>query len=209
MAVLVTEIFTSIQGESSFAGCPCTFVRLSGCNLRCSYCDTAYSFDEGKYYEIGEVVTVVREAGTNLVELTGGEPLMQRDTPELTKMLLDGGFKVLIETNGTFDISQVDNRAVKIVDVKCPSSSESHRNDFENMKRLQPHDELKFVIGNREDYEYAKNVLNEYGNLIRSNTVLFAPVVPAMSPKELCTWFLNDRLNVRLNLQIHKIINMR
>ena len=207
MTLKVNEIFYSIQGESTYAGLPCVFVRLTGCNLRCSYCDTKYAYDEGEEMGIDEIISRVMSYQCNLVEITGGEPLIQEETPTLIKGILENGYEVLLETNGTQDISLVDDRCVKIVDIKCPSSGMDDKNDLENLKRLTQKDELKFVIGNKEDYEYAKKVLN-HGNLgfARKNIVNFSPVFGKMDPKLLIEWILEDHLKARLNLQIHKFI---
>ena len=157
MALKVNDIFYSIQGESSYSGRPCVFVRLTGCNLRCSYCDTQYAYTEGEALEIDEVVGRVTSYQCPLVEVTGGEPLIQKETPALIHRLLAGGFETLMETNGSQDISQVDNRCVKIVDIKCPFSGQTSHNDLQNLDRLTDHDEVKFVIADRDDYEYAKH----------------------------------------------------
>ena len=159
MALKVNEIFYSIQGESSFAGYPCVFVRLTGCNLRCSYCDTQYAYESGAVMEIGDILKAVEGFSCPLVEITGGEPLLQHETPDLVKSLLDRDFQVLVETNGSLDIDLIDTGAVRIVDIKCPSSGEHLRNNSQNLKRLSPVDEIKFVIGTREDYDYAKRML--------------------------------------------------
>ncbi|MBW1679697.1 MAG: radical SAM protein, partial [Deltaproteobacteria bacterium] len=174
------------------------------CNLRCSYCDTQHAYYEGEEMEIGEIVDRVVSYKCPLVEVTGGEPLNQKETPVLIHRLLEEGFEVLMETNGTQDISQVDDRCVKIVDIKCPSSGEDEKNNLENLTRLAGKDEIKFVIGSREDYEYAKKILNL--NPLRMNAIHFSPVFGEMNPKVLAKWILEDRLDVRLHLQIHKII---
>ncbi|GAJ03129.1 unnamed protein product, partial [marine sediment metagenome] len=160
MPLKVNEIFFSIQGESSYAGRPCVFVRLTGCNLRCSYCDTQYAYDEGREMEIGEIIDRVASYECPLVEVTGGEPLIQKETSVLIHRFLEEGFEVLLETNGSQDISQIDDRCVKIVDIKCPSSGEEEKNDLDNLTRLTDKDEIKFVIGSREDYEYARKILD-------------------------------------------------
>jgi len=203
----VNEIFYSIQGESSYAGRPCVFVRLTGCNLRCSYCDTQYAYEEGEVLEIVEIIDRVASYNCRLVEVTGGEPLIQTETPALISRLLDEGYEVLLETNGSQDIRQVDVRCVKIVDIKCPSSAGADKNDFKNLNRLSDKDEIKFVIGDKGDYEYAKEKLA----LLKSNpqttqTVHFSPVFGKLEPKDLAEWIKEDRLDVRLHLQLHKII---
>lgn len=205
----VNEIFCSIQGESTYAGRPCTFVRLSGCNLRCAYCDTRYAYDEGEHMEIETVLDRVRGLDCSLVEVTGGEPLFQKETPQLVKRLLDFGYTVLLETNGSLDISIVDPRCIKIVDLKCPSSTESDSNQLENLSRLQDHDEVKCVIADRKDYGFACRIVEmirgQHGGAGR-NTINFSPVFGRLEPKELVEWILADRLPVRLNLQLHKYI---
>ena len=207
MALRVNEIFYSIQGESSYAGRPCVFVRLTGCNLRCSYCDTQYAYDEGEELEVDEIALRVASHQCALVEVTGGEPLIQKDTPVLIRRLLEEGFEVLLETNGSQDMSEVDERCVKIVDIKCPSSGEADKNGLENLSRLTDKDEIKYVIGSREDYEYARKILDVMGlNPFRMNPVHFSPVFGQMDPRILAEWILEDRINVRLHLQLHKII---
>jgi 7-carboxy-7-deazaguanine synthase len=203
----VNEIFYSIQGESSCAGYPCVFVRLTGCNLRCSYCDTRYAYHEGEDLEIGEILDRVRVYRCSLVAVTGGEPLVQEQTPLLILRLLDEGFKVLMETNGSLDIARVDQRCVRIVDVKCPSSGEVERNNLENLTRLTERDELKFVIGDRADYEYAIGILKQSNhNPLRVGHVHFSPIFGKIAPNVLASWILEDHLAARLNLQLHKII---
>lgn len=203
----VNEIFHSIQGESSYAGWPCVFVRLTGCNLRCLYCDTRYAYEEGVDLEMAEILDRVAAFSCDMVEVTGGEPLLQREAFRLVEALLDRGYRVLVETNGSMDISPLDPRCASIVDVKCPSSGESHRNDLANLLRLRPADELKFVIGDRGDYEFAKHVLAAppFGGRIL-NTVHFSPVSGKLEPSLLVRWILEDRLRVHLNLQWHKVI---
>ena len=203
----VNEIFYSIQGESSYAGRPCVFVRLTGCNFRCSYCDTRYAYEEGDDLEIGEIIDRITSHRCGLVEITGGEPLIQKDTPFLIQSLLDLGFEVLLETNGSMDISVIDNRCVRILDIKCPSSGEAQKNYLENLKQLQPKDEIKFVIGGRDDYDYAKKILSfmdrANGNI---KPPLFSPVYGKMNPELLAQWILADHLDVRMQIQLHKTI---
>jgi 7-carboxy-7-deazaguanine synthase len=204
MALKVSEIFHSIQGESSWSGLPCVFVRLTGCNLRCAYCDTRYAYEQGLFMEIPDILEQVRRLRCNLVEVTGGEPLIQEETPLLIGKLLGEGHTVLLETNGSMDISGVDRRCARIVDIKCPSSAMSGQNDLRNLKRLRARDELKVVIGNRMDYEFAKDLLSTlHASRPKIN---FSPVFGALTPRSLAEWILDDRLPVRLNLQIHKII---
>ncbi len=231
----VNEIYLSVQGESSFAGWPCIFVRLAACNLRCSYCDTAYAFTEGKPVALDEILTRigqlaapygnVRNGGERLplVELTGGEPLLQKRSIGLMKILCDRGFTVLVETSGAVDISTVDPRVHRIMDLKCPGSGESSRNRWENIKHLSPRDELKFVIGTVEDYEWAKNTIAEH-KLAEICPILFSWVSPLLehqrdkslkvppaghtpiSRKELVEKIVADALPVRFQLQMHKFI---
>ena len=207
MPLKVNEIFYSIQGESSYAGRPCVFVRLTGCNLRCSYCDTQYAYEEGKWFEIPEIVQQIASFDCRLVEITGGEPLLQQQTPALIRTLLDRSFTVLLETNGSRDIGVVDERCIRIVDVKGPSSGESVKNRLDNLDLLTPRDELKFVIGNRQDYEYAKNILGiRMPHRDKIGTPLFSMVFGKIEAQTLAGWILDDRLDVRLQLQLHKLI---
>jgi 7-carboxy-7-deazaguanine synthase len=207
VALKVNEIFYSIQGESSYAGYPCAFVRITGCNLRCTYCDTRYAYEEGEELEIFEILDRVRSYCCPLVEVTGGEPLVQEETPTLIRCLLDAGFKVLLETNGSLDIGRTDPRCIRIVDMKCPSSGEVERNDLENLRRLTGRDELKFVLRDRSDYEYARGILQLMNQtLARVGHIHFSPVFGELAPDLLAGWILEDRLEARLSLQIHKII---
>ncbi|MEJ2216047.1 MAG: radical SAM protein [Gemmatimonadota bacterium] len=210
-SVPVTEIFHSIQGESSWAGLPCTFVRLTGCPLRCSWCDTEYAFHGGELLELDEIVEHVREIGTPLVEITGGEPLIHRNTFELTRRLLDDGFTVLVETSGAVDVGTLDPRAHRIMDLKCPGSGESEKNLWSNLGHLTERDELKFVIRDRADYEWARTVLREHGldARVRNGSlraILFAPVWGELEYADLAHWILEDRLPVRFQTQLHKLI---
>jgi 7-carboxy-7-deazaguanine synthase len=206
MALKVNEIFYSIQGESSYAGRPCVFVRLTGCNLRCLYCDTKYAYEEGKEVEIDHIVDLVRSHECPLVEVTGGEPLIQIETPSLVRRLVEEGYEVLLETNGSQDVSLIDDRCVKMLDIKCPSSGEHRQSRWENLDRLKAHDEIKFVIGERVDYDYAKRILELYPQLFRRHIVHFSPVSSRLKAKKLAQWLLADHLDVRLHLQLHKII---
>ena len=201
----VNEIFKSIQGESSFQGLPCVFVRLTGCNLRCSWCDTTYAYEEGEEMSVDEIIKKVEGYHTPLVEITGGEPLLQEEVYPLTKRLLDLGYKVLIETNGSLDIGRLDKRVIKILDIKCPGSGESDKMRWENLDRLSPKDEVKFVLSNREDYQWAKGVIERYG-LADRVTILLSVVYGRLDPKDLAQWILEDNLNVRLQLQLQKYI---
>ena len=207
MSLKVNEVFYSIQGESSFAGRPCVFVRLTGCNLRCSYCDTQYAYNEGNILNIDEVLAKVGSYDCRLIEVTGGEPLLQKETPALIQRLLDEDHVVLLETNGSQDISRIDERCVRIVDIKCPSSGEEDKNDLKNLSILTDKDEVKFVIGDREDYEYAKRLLNLIPTYSTRKTVVhFSTVFGETDPKTLAKWILADHLDVRLNLQLHRLI---
>jgi len=204
-SLTINEIFHSIQGESSFAGLPCIFVRLTYCNLRCSYCDTAYAFEEGKEMSIEEIVETVSEYKTKLVEVTGGEPLMQPASLELMKRLADSGYTVLLETGGSLSIADIDKRVRVIMDIKCPSSRMASKNRFENITLLKSLDEVKFVIGSREDYDWAKSIIAQY-KLDEKCHVLFSPVFGAIELQALTHWILTDNLNVRFQLQMHKYI---
>ncbi|MFI5127972.1 MAG: radical SAM protein [Candidatus Acidiferrales bacterium] len=220
--MFITEIFKSIQGESSYAGLPCIFVRLTGCNLRCKWCDTAYAFHGGTKYSLDEILRRVSEfscdeesGGRNvrLVEITGGEPLLQPDTPELARRLLDAGYTVLIETSGERDISELPREVVKIMDVKCPDSGESGKFNLANLEALEKKDEIKFVIASRRDYDFAREFMAEHRLPERVHEILFSPVFadpagawPAMDARELAEWILAENLPVRLGLQLHKFV---
>jgi 7-carboxy-7-deazaguanine synthase len=207
LALKVNEIFYSIQGESSFAGRPCVFIRLTGCNLRCSYCDTAYAYEEGEELPIEDLLSRVASYECPLVEITGGEPLLQDETPLLIARLLDTGFRVLLETNGSLDISLVDGRCTRILDIKCPGSGEVESNDWNNLSRLTKADEIKFVLSDHDDYAFARSVLARPdfpSGLIEE--IHFSPVPGKLAPRTLADWLLKDRLPVRLHLQLHKII---
>ncbi len=201
----VNEIFHSIQGESSRAGEPCVFIRLTGCNLRCSYCDTEYAFYEGSDKSIDEILNEVKIYNCNLVEVTGGEPLLQDECFELLNRLCTLGFEVMLETGGSLPVDKVDDRVKIILDMKCPSSGMVKKNLYANLKWLKPADEVKFVIGSREDYEWSRAIVEEYG-LAGKQTVLFSPVFGAVEPVRLAEWILEDRLKVRFQLQMHKYI---
>jgi 7-carboxy-7-deazaguanine synthase len=204
--VRINEIFYSIQGESSKAGERCVFVRLTGCGLRCTYCDTEYAFYEGEDLSIDAVVEKVKSYGCNLVELTGGEPLEQEAVYTLIDRLLAEGFEVMIETGGHMDISRVDTRVKRIVDFKTPYSGMSKRNRYENVGQFTKHDEVKFVIGSREDFEWAKEKVEEYKLHERAGVVLFSPVWGQVQPLELANWIMEEQLPVRFQLQLHKIL---
>ncbi len=206
MSLLVNEIFYSIQGESIYSGIPCVFIRLTGCNLRCSYCDTAYAYYEGVELRIEEILSRVDNYKCPLIEITGGEPLLQDGTPLLIYRLLEKKYEVLLETNGSIDISVVDSRCIKIVDIKCPSSGENDKNDLENLKRLNQKDQIKFVVGSREDYVFAKKTTKLIPHGFSMKNVLFSPLIEQMHPSQLAEWILEDRLRVRLQIQLHKIL---
>lgn len=203
----ITEIFHSIQGESSFAGRPCVFVRTTGCNLRCTWCDTEYSFHGGRDMAVEEIMSEVRRLapGCRLVELTGGEPLLQKEIGELAAALLAEGYTVLCETSGSVPVDRVPAGVIKIVDFKCPASGETEANDWSNLELLDPaRDELKFVIADRIDYEWAKTQFDERG--LDRFTVHFSPEFTAMDRRALAEWILADGLPVRLQLQLHKFV---
>jgi 7-carboxy-7-deazaguanine synthase len=202
----INEIFYSIQGESTFAGRPCVFVRLTACDLRCSWCDTAYAFHEGGKRSLDDVVAEVNSHDCPLVEVTGGEPLLQDAVYPLMERLLADGRTVLLETGGHRSTARVPSEVVTILDVKCPGSGEAHRNDWANLDRVRPHDEVKFVIKDRADYEYARDVVGRYDLASRVAAVLFSPVHGVLDPKQLSEWVLADGLAVRLQLQVHKYI---
>lgn len=202
----INEIFHSIQGESTHSGRPCVFVRLTACDLRCSWCDTPYAFTEGRKMSVDEVLEQVRGFGCGLVELTGGEPLLQRDVYPLMNRLLESGQTVMLETGGHLSIAQVPEPVIRVVDVKCPGSGESAKNHWDNLALLTPRDEVKFVIRDRTDYEFARDVVAKHGLANRTAAVLFSPVHGVLTPKELAEWILADRLAVRLQLQTHKYI---
>ena len=202
----VFEIYPSIQGESTHAGRPCTFVRLAACDLRCSWCDTPYAFTGGQKMRVDEVVARVAELRVPLVELTGGEPLLQKDAVPLMARLLEAGHEVLLETGGHLSVADVPERVVRIVDVKCPGSGEAARMHWPNLELLRPHDEVKFVLKDRADYEYARGVTAEHGLPRRAAAVLFSPVHGVLDPQALAAWILEDHLTVRLQLQQHKYI---
>ncbi|MCD6272772.1 MAG: radical SAM protein [Deltaproteobacteria bacterium] len=206
MALLVNEIFFSIQGESLFSGLATVFVRLGGCNLKCSYCDTKYAWQEGKTIDTDEIVKRVSSYKCGLVEITGGEPLLQDETPRLIYILLEKGYKVLLETNGSIDIKIVDDRCIKIVDIKCPASGESNKNNMINLKRLTCNDQVKFVITDRHDYDYAKKIIKLTKTDFPKGNILFSPVTGLLPLERLAAWMLQDNMQVRLHIQLHKFI---
>jgi len=201
----ICEIFTSIQGETSFVGLPFTFVRLTGCNLRCSFCDTQYAYEEGTEYSLDTVVAEVNKRAVTRVVITGGEPLLQDETYILCSRLLDAGFTVLLETNGSILIKDVDQRVHRILDLKCPGSGMDKYMNLQNVDYLTVRDEIKFVISHREDFEWALEILKQHELQGRAH-VLFSPVSDILHPQELAEWILQEKLNVRLQLQIHRYI---
>ena len=203
----VTEIFRSIQGESTHAGRPCTFVRLTGCPMRCTWCDSEYTFTGGVHLSLDDVMRQVRDFGTPLVEVTGGEPLAQREAFDLITRLCDEGYEVLIETGGYVSTEDVDKRARIILDVKCPGSGEAERNHWANLSRLRSdRDEVKFVVTDRADWEYAQKIIKEYELESRAKSVLISPAWDQISLKDLAEWIAASGMNLRMQLQIHKYI---
>jgi 7-carboxy-7-deazaguanine synthase len=201
----LTEIFHSLQGESRSVGWPTVFVRLTGCPLRCTYCDTAYAFHGGEWWEIDAILDEVARHGARHVCVTGGEPLAQKRCPALLERLCDAGYAVSLETSGAYDLSVVDPRVSRVMDLKTPASGEMHRNRLENLPLLTPHDQLKFVVCDRADYEWARGMLREH-DLASRCEVLFSPSFGQVAPRELAAWILEDRLDVRFQLQLHKAI---
>jgi 7-carboxy-7-deazaguanine synthase len=202
----ITEIFHSLQGETSTTGLPTVFVRLTGCPLRCGYCDTAYAFEGGSKMALSEIMKTVQDFGARYVTVTGGEPLAQPQCIELLKDLCDAGYRVSLETSGAMPVDDVDQRVFKILDLKTPASGEVSRNLYENILLLLPHDEVKFVICDRQDYDWCCMKMDELGLAERAAEVLFSPSQGELSPKELAEWILHDKLNVRMQLQTHKYI---
>jgi len=202
----VNEIFHSIQGESTHAGRPCVFVRLTACDLRCRWCDTPYAFHEGRKMSVDEVLADVEGRGCDVVEVTGGEPLLQPDVYPLMQRLLESGKTVLVETGGHRSIADVPPGVIRIMDVKCPGSGEADKTDWSNLPFLTYEDEVKFVIADRADYEYARDILQRESLGDRVHAVLFSPVHGELDPKLLAEWVIADRLRVRVQLQVHKYI---
>ncbi len=199
----INEIYASIQGESSHTRLPCVFIRLTGCNLRCSWCDTAYAFHAGDDLALEEILQKVETFGLPLVEITGGEPLLQEDVYPLMNALLEKGYRVMLETGGALPIDKVPPEVIKILDIKCPGSGEEKKNHLENLKLLAPHDEVKFVLLDRADYEWSRDLLQEHKF---TAPILFSPVYDKLDLKDLVQWVLADRLPVRLQTQLHKVI---
>ena len=205
MTLRVNEIFYSIQGESTYAGLPCVFVRLTGCNLRCSYCDTQYAYHEGVEMSVADIMGRIRAVGCPLVEVTGGEPLFQEECYPLMEKLCNEGLTVMVETGGSLPIKSIDQRVKIIMDLKCPSSGMLKKNIYENINYIKSGDEVKFVIGTREDYEWSKDIVRKY-RLDEKAEVLFSVVFGKLEPVRLVEWILEDKLNVRFQLQMHKFI---
>jgi 7-carboxy-7-deazaguanine synthase len=204
--MVITEIFKSIQGESTYAGLPCLFVRLTGCNLRCHWCDTAYAFHGGQKMSVAEVLARFHLLSGKLVEVTGGEPLLQPEVYPLTERLLAEGYRVLVETSGERNLAQLPREVVKVVDVKCPGSGEEGKFCFDNLAWLERKDQIKFVILNEEDYRYARAFLAQHNLHGHVDEVIFSPVFAQLAPRDLAAWILRDGLEVRLGLQLHKFI---
>ncbi|MBI3657221.1 MAG: radical SAM protein [Acidobacteria bacterium] len=205
LTLTVNEIFYSLQGESTHAGLPCVFIRLTACHLRCRYCDSEYSFYEGQKMRLEDILDVVAPYQCRLVEITGGEPLLQPNVYCLIEMLQAGGYQVMIETSGSLSVERLNPNVIKILDLKCPSSGESARNDFSNLDYLTVKDEVKFVIGDHEDYQWARAIVEKFA-LTQRVTVLFSPVYQKLPPSTLAEWILRDHLPVRLQIQLHKAI---
>ena len=203
--IKINEIYLSVQGESTHTGLPCIFIRLTGCNLRCSWCDTAYAFHEGKNMSIDEILQKVENFGIHLVEITGGEPLMQDNVYTLMRRLIKKGYKVMLETGGSISLERVPKDVIKIMDLKCPGSGEQEKNNLDNLKLLAPHDEVKFVILDRKDYEWSRDIIKKY-KINETAHILLSPVLDKLELKEMVKWILEDRLPVRLQTQLHKII---
>jgi 7-carboxy-7-deazaguanine synthase len=203
--IKINEIYLSVQGESSHTGLPCVFVRLTGCNLRCTWCDTAYAFHEGTTQSIDQTLKEVENFGVNLVEITGGEPLMQEGVYPLMNALLKSGYQVMLETGGSLSLEKVPRDVIKILDLKCPGSGEHEKNQLDNLKLLAPHDEVKFVILNRQDYEWSRDLIIRH-KINETAPILFSPVYDKLKLKTMVEWILEDRLPVRLQTQLHKII---
>ena len=199
----ITEIFYSLQGESSTVGLPTVFIRLTGCPLRCGYCDTSYAFSGGEWMSLDEILKKTDEYSPQYVTVTGGEPLAQKDCLKLLSYLCDAGYQVSLETSGALDVSEVDSRVSRVMDIKTPDSGEAEKNRYENIQHLESRDQVKFVIGSKQDYDWARKILDQYSLASRCE-VLFSPVRETLEPGKLADWILEDRLQVRFQIQLHK-----
>ena len=206
MSLNICEILYSLQGESTYSGLPCIFIRLSGCNLRCSWCDTSYAWEEGREFSLEEILKEIRKYPCSLVEITGGEPLLQEESIELMKYLHQEGYRILLETNGTLSLKGVPAYVVKIVDIKCPDSGFSGSFLIENLNYLQSKDELKFVLASHEDYVFALNFIKD--NALEERILLFSPVTNLLAPETLAKWMLEEGVPAHLQLQLHKILHL-
>ena len=205
MKLKVNEIYYSIQGESSYTGLPCIFIRLTYCNLRCTYCDSEYTFHDGNNMSINDILETIKQYSCKLVEVTGGEPLVQKECITLLKKLVDLDYEVLLETSGSLTIKDVPKQVINIIDFKCPSSGMKKKNHWDNINYLKPNDEVKFIIEDREDYEWAKIKIKQY-NLNKKSKILMSPSYNKIEEKEIAEWILRDNLNVKFQIQLHKII---
>lgn len=205
--IKINEIFYSIQGETSYIGRPSIFIRLTGCNLRCSYCDTKYAYYKGKNYSLNEILKKVKNFSCSLITITGGEPLLQKEAYNLITKFHDIGYQVLVETNGTLDFSGVDKRSKVIMDIKCPNSNESDKIFWDNIKNLKLNDEVKFIITDKIDYDWAKEIIKLHN--LSNREILFSPVLEKLNPKTLAKWILKDKISVRLQPQLHKILDIK
>ncbi len=206
MQLNICEIFYSLQGESTYAGLPCVFVRLSGCNLNCSWCDTQYADQTCIAMTFDQIIARIETYNCNLIEVTGGEPLLQKDTPEFISYLINKKYHVLLETNGSQSIQYIHPACIKVVDIKCPTSDESQSFLKENIHHLTPNDEVKFVVGSKKDYHFARSIIESDLTHISQNKIHLSPVFGAVQPEELAAWIIEDNLHARLSLQQHKII---
>ncbi len=206
MQLNICEIFYSLQGESTYAGLPCVFVRLSGCNLNCSWCDTQYADQTCIPMTFDQIIARIEAYNCNLIEITGGEPLLQTDTPEFISHLISKKYHVLLETNGSQNIQSIQPACIKVVDIKCPSSNESESFLKENIDYLTPSDEIKFVVGSKKDYHFARSIIESDLTHVAQNKIHLSPVFGAVQPEELAAWIIEDNLHARLSLQQHKII---
>ncbi len=205
MKLKINEIYYSIQGESSYSGLPCIFIRLTYCNLRCTYCDSEYTFYDGNNMSINDILETIKQYSCKLVEVTGGEPLVQKECITLLKKLVDLDYEVLLETSGSLTIKDVPKQVINIIDFKCPSSGMKKKNHWDNINYLKPNDEVKFIIADREDYEWAKIKIRQY-NINKKSKILMSPSYNKIEEKEIAEWILKDNLNVKFQIQLHKII---